>query len=119
MWLFTQLKIVWYYQKNSFLRSFFYSQWGFDSKLISFPLYGKVILQEYNIGSSLLSFEPYLWSPTKGYPLDENWTLIWWLLPVCNLMCTKEVSSCIEIRLYSKLAFLTPEKDIEDGSQIF
>ena len=31
-----------------------------------------------------MSNEPYLWSPHKVCPLEENCTLIWWCLPVIN-----------------------------------
>ena len=40
------------------------------------PKWVKVIRQEKSMGSVRSSREPYLWSPTRGKPREENWTRI-------------------------------------------
>ena len=73
------------------------------------PRHGKRMQQENSIGSVRSSREPYLWSPTSGYPLEANCTRIWWLRPVCRRMRTR-LHSPAERRVNSSRAFLTPDR---------
>lgn len=52
------------------------AQSGNSSKERTSSFHGKVIRQEKSMGSVRSSREPYLWSPTRGKPREENWTRI-------------------------------------------
>ena len=49
---------------------------GSASNTFVSPFQGKVMRQEKSFGSLCSSREPYLWSPTRGKPREENWTRI-------------------------------------------
>ena len=59
-----------------------------------------------------LSFPPYFPSPARGIFLPENWTLIWWVLPVWRSTRTREKPSVLPKTSYSKEAFLTPFRSL-------
>jgi len=54
----------------------YFAQSGKFSKTFIPPFQGKEILQEKSMGAVFSSREPYLWSPTRGNPREENWTRI-------------------------------------------
>ena len=49
---------------------------GSASNTFVSPFQGKVMRQEKSFGYLCSSREPYLWSPTRGKPREENWTRI-------------------------------------------